>query len=75
VSAAGATRTLTDSKPTHSVRWAERLLLPPNIKTDAMFPAKAFDALIALVAKAAAKHVVDGQPERLYEPLDHLEPD
>jgi hypothetical protein len=47
----------------------------PNIKTDAMFPAKAFDALIALVAKAAAKHVVDGQPERLYEPLDHLEPD
>ncbi|HXO56575.1 MAG TPA: alpha/beta hydrolase [Mycobacterium sp.] len=46
----------------------------PNIKTDAMFPAKAFDALIALVAKAAAKHVVDGQPERLYEPLDHLDP-
>jgi acetyl esterase/lipase len=46
----------------------------PNIKTDAMFPAKAFDALIALVAKAAAKHVVDGQPERLDEPLDHLEP-
>ncbi|MDT5305135.1 MAG: hypothetical protein QOE48_803, partial [Mycobacterium sp.] len=42
----------------------------PNIKTDAMFPAKAFDALIALVAKAAAKHVVDGQPERLDEPLD-----
>jgi hypothetical protein len=39
-----------------------------------MFPAKAFDALIALVAKAAAKHVVDGQPERLDEPLDHLEP-
>jgi hypothetical protein len=74
VSASGATRALTDSKPTYSVRWAERLLLPPNIKTDAMFPAKAFDALIALVAEAAAKHVVDGQPERLYEPLDHLEP-
>ena len=46
----------------------------PNIKTDAMFPAKAFDALVALVAKAAAKHVVDGKPEQLYEPLDHLEP-
>jgi epsilon-lactone hydrolase len=46
----------------------------PNIKTDAMFPSKAFDALIALVAKAAGKHTVDGKPEELYEPLDHLEP-
>jgi epsilon-lactone hydrolase len=46
----------------------------PNIKTDAMFPAKAFDALIALVAKAAGKRMVDGKPEQLYEPLDHLEP-
>ena len=46
----------------------------PNIKTDAMFPAKAFDALVALVAKAAAKHLVDGVPEQLYEPLDHVEP-
>lgn len=46
----------------------------PNIKTDAMFPSKAFDALIALVAKAAAKNVVDGKPEELYEPLDHIEP-
>jgi epsilon-lactone hydrolase len=46
----------------------------PNIKTDAMFPSKAFDALVALVAKAAGKHVVDGKPEQLYEPLDHLEP-
>ena len=45
-----------------------------NIKTDAMFPSKAFDALIALVAKAAAKRVVDGKPEQLYEPLDHIEP-
>jgi acetyl esterase/lipase len=27
----------------------------PNIKTDAMFPAKAFDALVALVASAAAR--------------------
>jgi len=46
----------------------------PNIKTDAMFPAKAFDALFTLVAKAARKHIVDGEPERLYEPLDHVEP-
>lgn len=45
-----------------------------NIHSDAMFPAGAFDALIALVASAAAKHVVDGKPEELYEPLDHLEP-
>ena len=46
----------------------------PNIKTDAMFPAKAFDALFSLVAKAARNHIVDGEPERLYEPLDHVEP-
>jgi acetyl esterase/lipase len=45
-----------------------------NIKTDAMFSSKAFDALIALVAKAAAKRIVDGEPEQLYEPLDHIEP-
>ena len=30
--------------------------------------------MIALVARAAAKHVVDGKPEQLYEPLDHIEP-
>jgi epsilon-lactone hydrolase len=46
----------------------------PNIKIDAMFPAKAFDALVALVARAAAKNIVDGEPEPIYEPLDHLEP-
>jgi acetyl esterase/lipase len=46
----------------------------PNIKTDAMFPAKAFDALVALVAQAAGKNIVDGKPEELYEPLDHVEP-
>jgi acetyl esterase/lipase len=46
----------------------------PNIKLDAMFSAKAFDALIALVARAAAKNVVDGKPEPIYEPLDHVEP-
>lgn len=46
----------------------------PNFKTDAMFPAKAFDALVALVASAAARHTVDGKCEELYEPLDHIEP-
>jgi acetyl esterase/lipase len=46
----------------------------PNIKTDAMFPPKAFDALVALVARATAKHLIDGQHEELYEPLDHVEP-
>jgi acetyl esterase/lipase len=46
----------------------------PNIKTDGMFPSKAFDALVALVARAAAKHIVDGAPEQIYEPLEHLKP-
>ncbi|HTQ21621.1 alpha/beta hydrolase [Mycobacterium sp.] len=46
----------------------------PNIKTDAMFSAKAFDALVELVAGAAAKHVVDGKPEEVYEPLEHIKP-
>jgi acetyl esterase/lipase len=46
----------------------------PNIRSDAMFPAKAFDALVALVAKAAGKRVIGGKPEQLYEPLDHVEP-
>ncbi len=46
----------------------------PNIRVDAMFSARAFDALVALVASAAAKHIVDGKPEELYEPLQHVEP-
>jgi len=46
----------------------------PNIYTDAMFPPKAFEALVALVARAAARNVVDGEPEDVYEPLDHIEP-
>ncbi|WP_293059260.1 alpha/beta hydrolase fold domain-containing protein, partial [Mycobacterium sp.] len=45
----------------------------PNIRTDAMFPAKALDALVALVASASARHIVGGKPETLYEPLDHIE--
>lgn len=45
----------------------------PNIATDAMFPPKAFDALVELIEAAAKRRVVDGQPERIYEPLDHVE--
>ncbi|OBI54270.1 esterase [Mycolicibacterium fortuitum] len=41
----------------------------PNIHTDAMFPAKAFDALVELVERAAAR-----KGEDVYEPLDHIEP-
>lgn len=44
----------------------------PNIKTDAMFPSRAFDALGVLVASSAAKNQVDGKPEEVYEPLDHI---
>lgn len=41
----------------------------PNMRTDAMFPAKAFDALVELI-EAAAKR----KGEEVYEPLDHVEP-
>ena len=46
----------------------------PNISTDAMFPAKAFDAFVDLIARAAQRHIVDGHPEEIYEPLDHIRP-
>jgi acetyl esterase/lipase len=46
----------------------------PNIKTDAMFPPRAFGALAALVARAARRNTVDGQAEEIYEPLEHIEP-
>jgi acetyl esterase/lipase len=46
----------------------------PNIKSDAIFPAKAFDALVELVASAAEKNTVDGKPEEIYEPLEHIKP-
>jgi acetyl esterase/lipase len=46
----------------------------PNIKCDAMFTAQAFDALSDLVAGAAAKNMVDGKPEEIYEPLEHIKP-
>ena len=46
----------------------------PNIKTDAMFPPKAFDALAELVAGAAEKNKFDGRAEEIYEPLEHIKP-
>jgi acetyl esterase/lipase len=46
----------------------------PNIRSDAMFCAKAFDAFVELIAKAAARRrTMDGRPEEIYEPLDHIE--
>jgi acetyl esterase/lipase len=46
----------------------------PNVRTDAMFPPKAFHALVELIEEAAERNVVDGKPEEVYEPLDHIEP-
>jgi acetyl esterase/lipase len=44
----------------------------PNIGSDAMFPAKAFDAFVDLIAKTAQRHIMDGRREEIYEPLDHI---
>lgn len=41
----------------------------PNMRSDAMFPPKAFDALVELIEHAAAR-----RGEEVYEPLDHIEP-
>ncbi len=46
----------------------------PNIGSDAMFPPRAFDALLGFIETAAKRRVVDGEAERIYEPLDHIEP-
>lgn len=46
----------------------------PNVRSDAMFPQRAFHALVELIEHAAEKHLVDGKPEPVYEPLDHIEP-
>jgi acetyl esterase/lipase len=45
----------------------------PNMRTDAMFSAKAFDAFCDLIAKVGQRHITDGHPEEIYEPLDHIE--
>jgi acetyl esterase/lipase len=46
----------------------------PNTKTDATLPPRAFQALATLAASAAARDMVDGEPEVVYEPLDHITP-
>ena len=46
----------------------------PNNTRDAMFPPKAFEALVKLIEKAAAGRITDGEPEGVYEPLDHVSP-
>lgn len=53
---------------------SEAKLAHPNTKSDAMFPPRAFGVLTDLVEKAARQHMVDGHPEEIYEPLDHIEP-
>ena len=50
------------------------LVICATSSPDAMFPSRAFDELGALVASCAAKNKVNGQPEEIYEPLDHIEP-
>ncbi|MGV0624930.1 alpha/beta hydrolase fold domain-containing protein [Mycolicibacter minnesotensis] len=45
----------------------------PNADTDAMFPAKAFDALVEIIRHAAEHRPVGGNPEEIFEPLDHIE--
>jgi acetyl esterase/lipase len=46
----------------------------PNVRSDVMFPQRAFHALVELIEHAAKNHLVDGRPEPVYEPLDHIEP-
>lgn len=41
----------------------------PNARTDAMFPPKAFEALVDMIDGAAKR-----QGEEVYEPLEHIEP-
>lgn len=45
-----------------------------NIHSDAMFPAKAFDAFFDLIARAAQGRDIEGHPEQVLEPLEHVEP-
>jgi acetyl esterase/lipase len=51
----------------------ETRMTHPNTRTDVMFPPRAFAALADLVHHAAEQHLVDGHPEEIYEPLDHIE--
>ncbi|MCH9734625.1 MAG: alpha/beta hydrolase [Actinomycetia bacterium] len=46
----------------------------PNVRSDVMFPHKAFHALVELIGEAASRNIVHGRPEEIYEPLDNIEP-
>lgn len=46
----------------------------PNVRSDAMFPAHAFGALVDLIEHANRRNLVDGAAPEIYEPLDHIEP-
>jgi acetyl esterase/lipase len=46
----------------------------PNIGSDAMFPARAFDAFHGLISLAAAHRGTNGHPDALYEPLEQIRP-
>ena len=45
-----------------------------NVRSDVMFPHRAFHALVELISEAAGRNVNDGRPEEIYEPLDYIEP-
>jgi acetyl esterase/lipase len=47
---------------------------PPEHPQRRLVRARAFDALVALVARAAARTSSTANPEQIYEPLDHIEP-
>lgn len=46
----------------------------PNARRDVMLPPRAFKVLVDLVEQASERHIIDGKPEEIYEPLDHIEP-
>jgi acetyl esterase/lipase len=45
-----------------------------NMRTDAIFPPNAMDALVALITRAARADATGRAAAPLYEPLDHVEP-
>jgi acetyl esterase/lipase len=52
----------------------ESRTLHPNVRSDVMLPARSFHALVEMIQETAERHIVDGKPEEIYEPLDHIEP-
>ncbi len=52
----------------------EPKLAHPNLHKGAMFPPKAFDALVDLITSAARRDRAHGRDGEVLEPLDHVEP-